>query len=176
MPDLSANRLSKFLTKKLNHASNTSLSAAVVDCIALLTATLSHAAGVPRNRRGDIWWLLMEQHKLHRRKGQRPLDELAVQYKDLLKELTTYQHAILIDLGTYQHAILIDLGTYQHTVLIDLGTYQHTVLIDLGTYQHTVLIDLGTYQHAILIDLGTYQHAILIDVFHTRNGVKYICI
>ena len=43
----------------------------------------------------------MEQHKLHRKKGHEPAEELTVQYKDLLKELTSYQHAILIDLGLY---------------------------------------------------------------------------
>jgi len=58
-------------------------------------------AGVPRERRGEIWLLLVEQHQLRHHSS---VDELSVadgteNYDDLLKRLTLHQHAILIDLG-----------------------------------------------------------------------------
>ncbi|XP_064419492.1 TBC1 domain family member 1 isoform X3 [Latimeria chalumnae] len=60
-----------------------------------------HAAmgqGVPRHHRGEIWKFLAEQYQL-----QYPLPSKQIQkdipYKELLKQLTSQQHAILIDLG-----------------------------------------------------------------------------
>ncbi|XP_020388174.1 TBC1 domain family member 1 isoform X2 [Rhincodon typus] len=60
-----------------------------------------HAAmgrGVPRQHRGEIWKLLAEQHQLRYRLPvkQQPKD---TPYEELLKQLTSHQHAILIDLG-----------------------------------------------------------------------------
>ncbi|CAH1777592.1 unnamed protein product [Owenia fusiformis] len=55
--------------------------------------------GVPRTRRGDVWELMIEQHKLHNPSVGDPNVELAIPYHELLKQLTTQQHAILIDLG-----------------------------------------------------------------------------
>uniref|UniRef100_H3AHC3 TBC1 domain family member 4 n=1 Tax=Latimeria chalumnae TaxID=7897 RepID=H3AHC3_LATCH len=60
-----------------------------------------HAAlkeGVPRSRRGEIWQFLALQYRLRHRlpNKQQPLD---ISYQDLLKQLTTQQHAILVDLG-----------------------------------------------------------------------------
>ena len=54
--------------------------------------------GVPKNVRGDIWCLLVEQHHLHYpgTQANTPMRD----YPDLLRELTEYQHNILIDLGT----------------------------------------------------------------------------
>ncbi|XP_016061861.1 PREDICTED: TBC1 domain family member 1 isoform X2 [Miniopterus natalensis] len=54
--------------------------------------------GVPRHHRGEIWKFLAEQsHLKHQLPGkQQPKDTL---YKELLKQLTSQQHAILIDLG-----------------------------------------------------------------------------
>ncbi|MGH0124818.1 UNVERIFIED_CONTAM: hypothetical protein FKN15_020053 [Acipenser sinensis] len=54
--------------------------------------------GVPKNRRGDIWQFLAVQYRLRHRLPckQQPLD---MSYKELLKQLTTQQHAILVDLG-----------------------------------------------------------------------------
>uniref|UniRef100_A0A4W3I9V1 TBC1 domain family member 4 n=1 Tax=Callorhinchus milii TaxID=7868 RepID=A0A4W3I9V1_CALMI len=54
--------------------------------------------GVPRQHRGEIWKLLAEQHQLRHQlpPKQQPND---TPYKELLKQLTTQQHAILIDLG-----------------------------------------------------------------------------
>ncbi|XP_041115689.1 TBC1 domain family member 4-like isoform X2 [Polyodon spathula] len=54
--------------------------------------------GVPKNRRGDIWQFLAVQYRLRHRLSckQQPLD---ISYKELLKQLTTQQHAILVDLG-----------------------------------------------------------------------------
>ncbi|KAM4710444.1 TBC1 domain family member 1 isoform 2-T2 [Discoglossus pictus] len=60
-----------------------------------------HAAvgqGVPRHHRGEIWKFLAEQYQL---RHQLPCKNLLkdIPYKELLKQLTTQQHAILIDLG-----------------------------------------------------------------------------
>lgn len=57
-------------------------------------------AGVPKSRRGEVWLALCQQHRLKQRlpSRQQPPD---TPYQDLLKQLTTQQHAILVDLGTY---------------------------------------------------------------------------
>ncbi|XP_005074441.1 TBC1 domain family member 1 isoform X1 [Mesocricetus auratus] len=54
--------------------------------------------GVPRHHRGEIWKFLAEQFLLKHPfpSKQQPMD---VPYKELLKKLTSQQHAILIDLG-----------------------------------------------------------------------------
>ncbi|XP_048391048.1 TBC1 domain family member 1 isoform X2 [Stegostoma tigrinum] len=54
--------------------------------------------GVPRQHRGEIWKVLAEQHQLRYRLPvkQQPKD---TPYEELLKQLTSHQHAILIDLG-----------------------------------------------------------------------------
>nr|XP_047928928.1 TBC1 domain family member 1 isoform X4 [Anser cygnoides] len=54
--------------------------------------------GVPRHHRGEIWKFLAEQYHLkhHFPNKQQPKD---TPYKELLKQLTSQQHAILIDLG-----------------------------------------------------------------------------
>ncbi|XP_027453896.1 TBC1 domain family member 1 isoform X5 [Zalophus californianus] len=54
--------------------------------------------GVPRHLRGEIWKFLAEQYCLQHQfpSKQRPKD---TPYKELLKRLTSQQHAILIDLG-----------------------------------------------------------------------------
>lgn len=54
--------------------------------------------GVPRHHRGEIWKFLAEQFHLKHQlpSKQQPRD---VPYKELLKQLTSQQHAILIDLG-----------------------------------------------------------------------------
>jgi len=55
---------------------------------------------VPREKRGEIWLLLVEQHRLHRGLDVETVDdEESEKYEDLLKKLTLHQHAILIDLG-----------------------------------------------------------------------------
>ncbi|XP_028599021.2 TBC1 domain family member 1 isoform X3 [Podarcis muralis] len=54
--------------------------------------------GVPRHHRGEIWKFLAEQFQLKPQfaNKQQPKD---TPYKELLKQLTSQQHAILIDLG-----------------------------------------------------------------------------
>ncbi|XP_067325125.1 TBC1 domain family member 1 isoform X6 [Anolis sagrei] len=54
--------------------------------------------GVPKHHRGEIWKFLAEQHQLNHQftSKQQPKD---TPYKELLKQLTSQQHAILIDLG-----------------------------------------------------------------------------
>ncbi|XP_040043205.2 TBC1 domain family member 1 isoform X2 [Gasterosteus aculeatus] len=56
------------------------------------------AQGVPRQHRGEIWKLLSEQYLLRQTVPSRPPAN-PTPYKELLKQLTTQQHAILIDLG-----------------------------------------------------------------------------
>ncbi|KAM8880109.1 TBC1 domain family member 1 isoform 2-T3 [Spinachia spinachia] len=56
------------------------------------------AQGVPRQHRGEIWKLLSEQYLLRKTVPSRPPTN-PTPYKELLKQLTTQQHAILIDLG-----------------------------------------------------------------------------
>lgn len=55
--------------------------------------------GVPKSRRGAIWQLLVEQNQLKSpmMSTGSGLDDVA--YDDLMRRLTTHQHAILIDLG-----------------------------------------------------------------------------
>ncbi|XP_062243598.1 TBC1 domain family member 1 isoform X4 [Platichthys flesus] len=56
------------------------------------------AQGVPRMHRGEIWKLLSEQYLLRQTVPSRPPAN-PTPYKELLKQLTSQQHAILIDLG-----------------------------------------------------------------------------
>ncbi|XP_008315180.1 TBC1 domain family member 1 isoform X2 [Cynoglossus semilaevis] len=56
------------------------------------------AQGVPRQHRGEIWKLLSEQYLLRQTVPSRPPTN-HTPYKELLKQLTSQQHAILIDLG-----------------------------------------------------------------------------
>lgn len=59
---------------------------------------LSSPAGVPRQHRGEIWKFLSEQYLLRQTVPSRPPAN-HTPYKELLKQLTSQQHAILIDLG-----------------------------------------------------------------------------
>ncbi|XP_041360005.1 TBC1 domain family member 4-like isoform X2 [Gigantopelta aegis] len=64
-------------------------SATIVECV---------KKGVPRCYRGEIWKLLVEQHRLCNVEGG--ADTIPeTPYCDLLRQLTTHQHSILIDLG-----------------------------------------------------------------------------
>uniref|UniRef100_A0A3B4BNC0 TBC1 domain family member 4 n=1 Tax=Periophthalmus magnuspinnatus TaxID=409849 RepID=A0A3B4BNC0_9GOBI len=54
--------------------------------------------GVPRQHRGEIWKFLSEQFLLRQTVPSRPPAN-DIPYKELLKQLTSQQHAILIDLG-----------------------------------------------------------------------------
>uniref|UniRef100_A0A665WHQ0 TBC1 domain family member 4 n=1 Tax=Echeneis naucrates TaxID=173247 RepID=A0A665WHQ0_ECHNA len=56
------------------------------------------AQGVPRQHRGEIWKFLSEQYLLRQTIPSRPPAN-HTPYKELLKQLTSQQHAILIDLG-----------------------------------------------------------------------------
>jgi len=56
------------------------------------------ASGVPRQHRGEIWTFLAEQYVLRQTVPSRPPAK-QTPYKELLKQLTSQQHAILIDLG-----------------------------------------------------------------------------
>ncbi|XP_078799778.1 TBC1 domain family member 1 isoform X4 [Oryzias latipes] len=56
------------------------------------------AQGVPRQHRGEIWKFLSEQYLLRQTVPARPPSN-PTPYKELLKQLTSQQHAILIDLG-----------------------------------------------------------------------------
>lgn len=61
--------------------------------------------GCPKNRRGEIWCLLAD---IRQRNGVRPICSPAeasvdfdTNYRILLQQLTSQQHAILVDLGMY---------------------------------------------------------------------------
>lgn len=54
--------------------------------------------GVPKSRRGEVWLLLSHQHRLRHRLPSRQ-QAPDTPYQDLLKQLTSQQHAILVDLG-----------------------------------------------------------------------------
>lgn len=58
-------------------------------------------AGIPRHKRGEIWQFLAEQHCHHLNAVINICEDidLTMPYEDLLKQLTSHQHAILIDLG-----------------------------------------------------------------------------
>uniref|UniRef100_A0A3B4WBG7 TBC1 domain family member 1 n=1 Tax=Seriola lalandi dorsalis TaxID=1841481 RepID=A0A3B4WBG7_SERLL len=56
------------------------------------------AQGVPRQHRGEIWKFLSEQYLLRQTIPSKPPAN-HTPYKELLKQLTSQQHAILIDLG-----------------------------------------------------------------------------
>nr|CAH1267700.1 TBC1D1 [Branchiostoma lanceolatum] len=53
-------------------------------------------AGVPKVRRGEIWRLLAEQYQLRNKHSNAPPE---IPYEELIRQLTSHQHAILIDLG-----------------------------------------------------------------------------
>ncbi|XP_051559867.1 TBC1 domain family member 1-like isoform X2 [Myxocyprinus asiaticus] len=55
--------------------------------------------GVPRQHRGEIWKFLSEQYLLRQEVPTSKPPNNDTPYKELLKQLTTQQHAILIDLG-----------------------------------------------------------------------------
>uniref|UniRef100_A0A3Q2EIC7 TBC1 domain family member 4 n=1 Tax=Cyprinodon variegatus TaxID=28743 RepID=A0A3Q2EIC7_CYPVA len=54
--------------------------------------------GVPKSRRGEVWFLLSHQYRLQHRLPHRQ-QAPDTPYYDLLKQLTAQQHAILVDLG-----------------------------------------------------------------------------
>ncbi|XP_026125551.1 TBC1 domain family member 1-like isoform X1 [Carassius auratus] len=55
--------------------------------------------GVPRQHRGEIWKFLSEQYLLRQEVPSAKPPNIDTPYKELLKQLTSQQHAILIDLG-----------------------------------------------------------------------------
>uniref|UniRef100_A0A673G3S0 TBC1 domain family member 4 n=1 Tax=Sinocyclocheilus rhinocerous TaxID=307959 RepID=A0A673G3S0_9TELE len=55
--------------------------------------------GVPRQHRGEIWKFLSEQYLLRKEVPSTKPPNNETSYKELLKQLTSQQHAILIDLG-----------------------------------------------------------------------------
>lgn len=64
----------------------------------LLFSSLS-VSGVPRQHRGEIWKFLSEQYLLRQEVPSAKPPNNDTPYKELLKQLTSQQHAILIDLG-----------------------------------------------------------------------------
>uniref|UniRef100_UPI00358FBFA1 TBC1 domain family member 4-like isoform X2 n=1 Tax=Myxine glutinosa TaxID=7769 RepID=UPI00358FBFA1 len=56
------------------------------------------AQGVPQKCRGKVWCFLAEQHRLRHRISMQHRAP-STPYKQLLRQLTTQQHAIIIDLG-----------------------------------------------------------------------------
>ncbi|XP_034045075.1 TBC1 domain family member 1 isoform X2 [Thalassophryne amazonica] len=70
--------------------------ASIKCAVETIHAAVAH--GVPRQLRGEIWKFLSEQYLLRQTVPSRP-PATDTPYKELLKQLTSQQHAILIDLG-----------------------------------------------------------------------------
>uniref|UniRef100_A0A8C4Q7N6 Rab-GAP TBC domain-containing protein n=1 Tax=Eptatretus burgeri TaxID=7764 RepID=A0A8C4Q7N6_EPTBU len=74
--------------------------------------------GVPRQLRGGIWQLLMEQHRLRNTRATRkPTSN--VPYNDLLKQLTSQQHVQMYQLSRLLHDQHRDL--HDHLEALDIG-------------------------------------------------------
>lgn len=52
---------------------------------------------MPRHKRGEIWQYLSEQNRSW--DSEKEDSDLDMCYEELLKQLTSHQHAILIDIG-----------------------------------------------------------------------------
>ena len=93
--------------------------------------------GVPREQRGEIWLLLVEQHRLRHNVDELLVTEVegAEKYEDLLKRLTLHQHAILIDLGTWSSVVLVSQSALSHykSFTYLLSTYLLTYLCSYTT-------------------------------------------
>nr|KAG5707808.1 hypothetical protein BaRGS_015968 [Batillaria attramentaria] len=74
-------------------------SAGNTDPVSYTTLLDSVKKGVPRNMRGKIWKLLAQHQRRHSSADADTAGISDLGYEDLLKQLTTHQHAILIDLG-----------------------------------------------------------------------------
>ena len=68
-------------------------------------------AGVPKYRRGEVWKFLVRQHGI-RSPNKNEDASMTKQYKDLLEQPTSHQHAILIDLGKNCICFCIHTGTF----------------------------------------------------------------
>lgn len=78
---------------------------------------------MPRHHRGEIWKFLAEQYHLKHQfpSKQQPKD---TPYKELLKQLTSQQHAILIDLGKYSSGLKLKQGVYDLCKILKEGNTQ----------------------------------------------------
>lgn len=58
--------------------------------------------GIPKQKRGQVWQFFIQQRKLDGDGGASSHGHinLEIPYEQLLRQLTSQQHAILIDLGT----------------------------------------------------------------------------
>lgn len=83
--------------------------------------------GVPKSRRGEIWQFLAVQYRLRHRlpNKQQPPD---TSYKELLKQLTTQQHAILVDLGMFVLLIIIYKSLLSFFVCLFFGVEKEELL------------------------------------------------
>ncbi|KAG7268084.1 hypothetical protein CRUP_027562 [Coryphaenoides rupestris] len=71
----------------------------ITPCLKDVTLVWERMLGTPgRQHRGEIWKFLAEQYVLRQTVPSRPPAK-QTPYKELLKQLTSQQHAILIDLG-----------------------------------------------------------------------------
>lgn len=66
----------------------------------LFCVSLIYSAGIPRYRAGEVWKFLRSHMERRQASMLQPCPEYE-HYSDLIKHLTTHQHAILIDLGTW---------------------------------------------------------------------------
>lgn len=92
----------------LSHVSGSLYTAACAGMIRILQLLCSSSSfiilllsrtGVPKQHRGEVWKFLSEQNLLRQTVSSQPPPD-NTPYKELLKQVSSEQHAILIDLGT----------------------------------------------------------------------------
>ena len=94
---------------------------------------LSSLAGVPRQHRGEIWKFLSEQYLLRQTVPSRPPAN-HTPYKELLKQLTSQQHAILIDLGNLDTHAHSPAHIFFRCLVMKLFCYMEKTLNHEGMY------------------------------------------
>uniref|UniRef100_A0A3B4H8T5 TBC1 domain family member 1 n=1 Tax=Pundamilia nyererei TaxID=303518 RepID=A0A3B4H8T5_9CICH len=127
------------------------------------------AQGVPRQHRGEIWKFLAEQYRLTQTVPSRPPSN-HTPYKELLKQLTSQQHAILIDLGrtfpTHPY-FQAQLGAGQLSLYNILKAYS---LLDPEVSLNSVfalfLLWLSFLPDMIILQIQMYQLSRLLHDYH----------
>ncbi|KAH9523157.1 TBC1 domain member 1 [Bulinus truncatus] len=114
--------------------------------------------GVPRSLRGQIWLFLMQQRQMSSSVPDSACE--ATDYDDLLKQLTTHQHAILIDLGeliveAYSHDYIVE--AYSHDYIVE--AYSHDYIVE--AYSHDYIVE--AYSHDYIVE--AYSHDYIVEAY-----------
>ena len=80
-----------------------------------------YVTGVPKEIRREVWLLFLNQCHIGAIKPVLP-PSYHTKYDDMIKGLTSQQHAILIDLGEFQHnySFYPCVTLYKHTYYINI--------------------------------------------------------